>query len=83
VTVTPAQIARYQRKAHAVGDAWGALFGASPTRRALARVMSVAEFESHLGDARGWQGEHNWGAITKRPLAATERAALEARGISA
>lgn len=83
MTLTPAQIERYQRKAQAVIDAWGALFGASPTMRALARVMSVAEFESHLGDARGWNGEHNWGAITKRPLSAIERAALDARGISA
>lgn len=82
MTVSPAQIERYQRKAHAVIDAWGALFGTSPSIRALVRVMSVAEFESHLGDARGWQGEHNWGAITKRPLSPIEQATLAARGIS-
>jgi hypothetical protein len=62
--VTPAQIERYQRKARAVVEAWTGLFGAPPSMRAVVRAMCVAEFETHLGDARGsWAGEHNWGAI--------------------
>ncbi len=83
MTLAPAEIERYQRKAHAVIDAWGSLFGASPTMRALVRVMCVAEFETHLGDARGWEGEHNWGAITKRTLSPIERSTLAEHGISA
>jgi len=82
--VTPAQITRYQRKARVVADAWTALFGAPPSARAVIRAMCVAEFETHLGDARrSWEGEHNWGAIHKRSLTAAERETLDARGISA
>ena len=82
--MTAAQIERYQRKARAVVEAWTALFGAPPSMRAVVRVMCVAEFETHLGDARGsWAGEHNWGAIHKRSLTQAERGALDAHGISA
>jgi len=82
--VTPAQIDRYQRKARTIVDAWTSLFGAPPSMRAVVRAMCVAEFETHLGDARkSWAGEHNWGAIHKRSLTAAEGATLAAHGISA
>jgi hypothetical protein len=80
---TAAQVARYQSKARAVVEAWGALFGMSPSLRALVRVMAVAEFESRMGDARGWKDEHNWGAIQKRSLSAVERSVLASSGVAA
>ncbi len=83
MTARADEIARYARKAHVVVEAWSSLFGLPPTMRSLVRVMAVAEFETHLGDARGWTGEHNWGAIVKRTLSALERATLAGQGITA
>ncbi len=80
---TPAQITRYQTKSRAIVEAWASLFGVTPSLRELVRVMAVAEHESHMGDARGWKGEHNWGAIQKRSLSAIERFVLDVRGVAA
>jgi hypothetical protein len=70
---------RYRRKADIAVAAWASLFGAPPTRNALVRAMSVAEFETHLGDA----GFRNWGGVQKRGLRADEVALLAAHGLSA
>ncbi len=80
--MTPDSITRYQSKGHVVLSAWRSLLGDTPSIRALARVMAIAEFESRLGDARGWANEHNWGAIKKRGLSALEDATLRGHGIT-
>ena len=72
-----AAVERYRRKAETAASAWLALFGAAPTRNALVRAMSVAEFETHLGDG----GFHNWGGVQKRGLRAEESALLRLHGI--
>ncbi len=70
-------VERYRRKAGIATAAWVSLFGATPTRNALVRAMSVAEFETHLGDG----GFHNWGGVQKRGLRAEEAALLHVHGI--
>ncbi len=75
--MSPEQIARYRMKAGIVAAAWLQKLGENPTRHALVLVMAVADFETRLGDAGGtWRGEHNWGAIHKRPLTPAEASIL-------
>jgi hypothetical protein len=82
--MSPDQIARYQSKAAVVAAAWQQTLGEAPTRHALILAMAVADFETRLGDAGGtWRGEHNWGAIKKRPLTSDELAILLGHGIYA
>lgn len=79
---------RIWRKARTIVRAWVQVFGAVPTRHAVIRAMSVAEFETRMGDAghtandRSWAGEHNWGAAQKRSLTKEEHATLVAHGVS-
>lgn len=72
---------RYETKAQTLVAAWTELFGARPSFVAMVNAMSVAELETRMGDA--WPGEHNWGAVMKRPLSAEEAETLRSHGISA
>jgi hypothetical protein len=72
-----AAIDRYRRKAEVVVSAWRALFGEMPSRNALVRVMSVAEFETKMGDT----GLHNWGGVQKRGLRPDEASILLGHGV--
>ena len=72
-----AAIDRYRRKADVVIAAWRALFGETPTRNALVRAMSVAEFETRMGDG----GLHNWGGVQKRGLRPDEASILLGHGV--
>ena len=80
--MSPEDTARYQRKAAVVATAWQRVLGEAPTRHALILAMGVADFETRLGDAGGtWRGEHNWGAIHKRPVTSDEMAILLGHGV--
>ncbi len=72
-----AAIDRYLRKAEIALSAWRDLFGEMPTRNALVRVMSVAEFETKMGDT----GLHNWGGVQKRGLRPDEASILLGHGV--
>ncbi len=64
---------RYETKAGALVAAWRRRYaGALPSKHATLLVCAVAEHETRCGDA--WPGEHNWGAIQRRPMTGAERA---------
>lgn len=80
---------RWTRKAKALRDAWQRRFGEVPPEHAVIGALSVAQFETHCGDA--WPGpdgiigtqddENNWGATTLRSLNAAERQVLSDAGL--
>ena len=73
-------MSRFQDKAETLVAAWQSLFGSAPSFVAMVNAMAVAELETRMGDA--WPGEHNWGAVMKRGLSASESEALRASGIA-
>jgi peptidoglycan hydrolase-like protein with peptidoglycan-binding domain len=77
-TRTPAQ---WWDKANAYAAGWAEKLGGSPSLHNTALGLSVAQHETHCGDA--WPGEHNWGAVQKRLPNEPEKAALAAAGIVA
>lgn len=48
-------------------------------RAGIVAALAVAEHETRCGDA--WPGSRNWGACTRRPLTAAQRAAVGAAGV--
>jgi hypothetical protein len=85
---TDPAVRRIWRKGKTAVDAWRRVIGAVPSKHAVIRAMSVAEFETRMGDAghssgdRSWLGEFNWGAVQKRALTPEESANLRAHGVS-
>ncbi|HEU4538814.1 MAG TPA: hypothetical protein VFS00_32065, partial [Polyangiaceae bacterium] len=68
---------RYETKAGAIVTAWRRRYdGRLPTKHAALLVCAVAEHETRCGDS--WPGEHNWGAIQRRPMSGAERALVRA-----
>jgi hypothetical protein len=74
-------MSRFEEKARILSSAWQSLFGVLPSFVAMVNAMSVAEFETRMGDA--WPGENNWGAVMKRGLTKDEAALLRQNGVSA
>lgn len=74
---------RWQRKAAAVIDGWGVVFGKDPPAGAVVLVLAVAQHETRCGDA--WPGENNWGAVqdADKGVQARMRDALRAAGLAA
>ncbi len=63
---------RYETKAGVLVTAWRRRYnGHLPSKHAVLLVCAVAEHETRCGDA--WPGEHNWGAIQRRPMTGPER----------
>lgn len=66
----------YFQKSSALSEAWRGLFGSYPPRCAVVLSLAVAIHETNAGDAKGWEGEHNWGAVQLRSPNDAERAVL-------
>jgi hypothetical protein len=51
-------------------------FGVDPSRENVILGLSVAQHETLCGDAKGWEGENNIGAVQERVPTPAERSAL-------
>lgn len=74
----------WQEKIQSFRDAW-AQHPTLPTLldSTIVQCLAVAEHETQCGDSKGWEGEHNWGAVQLRILSPAERAWLTKEGIVA